>query len=273
MKKTATVSVVQLTGDREVCLSYGVPVAAFVPGYGYVKTDRSTASRPAATQTSIAARERRHGRPRRCHLPRPGAEIAGGHPDERLVDIAAAYRGILTDLTARPVGHLHHRRRRRHRGGNLIRLRFAVCDTCEGRGSHVAPASTPTASPPRTSTIPTSRRTTTPTAMISPAPSVTARRPRDDRDANDPAVVARYDAAEAAAYRTPATTQARTRWGIDARLRRPCRPACLYTVAAAWLPDLITTTPGRPGRPRPLVRAARPAPRLGPLRRLGTNLT
>lgn len=30
---------VRLTDGREVCLSYGVPVAAFVPGRGYLKTD------------------------------------------------------------------------------------------------------------------------------------------------------------------------------------------------------------------------------------------
>lgn len=30
--------VIALTDGREVCLSYGVPVAAFVPGRGYLKT-------------------------------------------------------------------------------------------------------------------------------------------------------------------------------------------------------------------------------------------
>ena len=34
------VSVVKFTDGREVCLSYNVPVAAFIPGRGYVKTDR-----------------------------------------------------------------------------------------------------------------------------------------------------------------------------------------------------------------------------------------
>lgn len=29
---------VQLNDGREVCFSYGVPVAAFIPGTGYVKT-------------------------------------------------------------------------------------------------------------------------------------------------------------------------------------------------------------------------------------------
>ena len=33
-------SVVKLADGREVCLSYGVPVAAFIPGRGYVKTER-----------------------------------------------------------------------------------------------------------------------------------------------------------------------------------------------------------------------------------------
>jgi hypothetical protein len=31
-------SIVQLDDGREVCLSYGVPVAAFIPGRGYVRT-------------------------------------------------------------------------------------------------------------------------------------------------------------------------------------------------------------------------------------------
>lgn len=38
--KSANVQVVRLSGDRQVCLSYGVPVAAYLPGRGYVKTDR-----------------------------------------------------------------------------------------------------------------------------------------------------------------------------------------------------------------------------------------
>ena len=33
-------SLVKLSDGREVCLSYGVPVAAFIPGRGYVKTAR-----------------------------------------------------------------------------------------------------------------------------------------------------------------------------------------------------------------------------------------
>ena len=31
---------VALTDGRVICLSYGVPVAAFIPGKGYVKTSR-----------------------------------------------------------------------------------------------------------------------------------------------------------------------------------------------------------------------------------------
>lgn len=37
---SSNVSIVSLSDGRQVCLSYGVPVAAFVPGRGYVKTDR-----------------------------------------------------------------------------------------------------------------------------------------------------------------------------------------------------------------------------------------
>jgi hypothetical protein len=33
-------TIVKLADGREVCLSYGVPVAAFIPGRGYVRTDR-----------------------------------------------------------------------------------------------------------------------------------------------------------------------------------------------------------------------------------------
>jgi hypothetical protein len=38
MASKANVSTVKLSDGREVCLSYGVPVAAFVPGRGYVRT-------------------------------------------------------------------------------------------------------------------------------------------------------------------------------------------------------------------------------------------
>lgn len=38
MSKNRTTKI--LSGGREVCLSYNVPVAAFVPGLGYIKTDR-----------------------------------------------------------------------------------------------------------------------------------------------------------------------------------------------------------------------------------------
>ena len=40
MKTNANHMTVQLSDDREVFLSYGTPVAAFVPGRGYVATDR-----------------------------------------------------------------------------------------------------------------------------------------------------------------------------------------------------------------------------------------
>jgi hypothetical protein len=33
-------TVISLSDGREICLSYGVPVAAFIPGQGYVKTAR-----------------------------------------------------------------------------------------------------------------------------------------------------------------------------------------------------------------------------------------
>lgn len=35
---SSNVSTVRLADGREVCLSYGVPVAAFVPGRGYVRS-------------------------------------------------------------------------------------------------------------------------------------------------------------------------------------------------------------------------------------------
>jgi len=36
----ANTTTTTLADGREICFSYGVPVAAFVPGRGYVKTDR-----------------------------------------------------------------------------------------------------------------------------------------------------------------------------------------------------------------------------------------
>lgn len=38
MSSSSNRSIVKLADGREVCLSYGVPVAAFIPGRGYVKT-------------------------------------------------------------------------------------------------------------------------------------------------------------------------------------------------------------------------------------------
>ena len=40
MSNSANVSTVRLNDGREVCFSYGVAVAAFIPGRGYVKTGR-----------------------------------------------------------------------------------------------------------------------------------------------------------------------------------------------------------------------------------------
>jgi hypothetical protein len=38
---SANVAIVKMSDGREVCLSYGVPVAAFIPRYcGYVRTAR-----------------------------------------------------------------------------------------------------------------------------------------------------------------------------------------------------------------------------------------
>lgn len=39
MNKT-NATVVQLSEGREILLSYGTPVAAFIPGEGYIATDR-----------------------------------------------------------------------------------------------------------------------------------------------------------------------------------------------------------------------------------------
>jgi hypothetical protein len=57
MKTTANVTVVQLSEDREVCLSYGVPVAAFVPGYGYVKTSARYSVTTSKHATAYAGRD------------------------------------------------------------------------------------------------------------------------------------------------------------------------------------------------------------------------
>lgn len=39
-KNSVHVDIVRLDDGREVCLSYGVIVAAFIPGRGYLQTDR-----------------------------------------------------------------------------------------------------------------------------------------------------------------------------------------------------------------------------------------
>jgi hypothetical protein len=38
-KHSTRVDIIKLDDGREVCLSYGVIVAAFIPGRGYVRTD------------------------------------------------------------------------------------------------------------------------------------------------------------------------------------------------------------------------------------------
>ena len=58
MSSSANVTTIKFTDGREVCLSYGVPVAAFVPGRGYVKTDRKysvTTSRHANSYAGSSA--------------------------------------------------------------------------------------------------------------------------------------------------------------------------------------------------------------------------
>jgi hypothetical protein len=55
---SANQSTIKLTDGREICLSYGVPVAAFIPGMGYVKTSRKysvTTSRHANSYTGDSA--------------------------------------------------------------------------------------------------------------------------------------------------------------------------------------------------------------------------
>jgi hypothetical protein len=39
MTSNANTHTVELSDGRQVCFSYGVPVAAFVPGRGYIQTD------------------------------------------------------------------------------------------------------------------------------------------------------------------------------------------------------------------------------------------
>lgn len=41
MAGSANTSTVSLNDGREVCFSYGVPVAAFIPGRGYIRRDES----------------------------------------------------------------------------------------------------------------------------------------------------------------------------------------------------------------------------------------
>ena len=55
---TTNMQIVKLDDGREVCLSYGVPVAAFIPGRGFVKTARKfsvTTSRHANSYVGLSA--------------------------------------------------------------------------------------------------------------------------------------------------------------------------------------------------------------------------
>ena len=55
---TTNVQIVRLDDGREVCLSYGVPVAAFIPGRGFIRTARkysATSSRHATSYTGDSA--------------------------------------------------------------------------------------------------------------------------------------------------------------------------------------------------------------------------
>lgn len=52
-------------------------------------------------------------------------------------DVAANYRGVLKDVDSRRmVGYFEDEDGERHE----VRLRFEVCDTCDGRGAHVNPS-------------------------------------------------------------------------------------------------------------------------------------
>lgn len=60
MASQANTSTMELTDGREVHFSYGVPVAAFIPGKGYIKTDRKfsmTTSRHANAYAGKSAPE------------------------------------------------------------------------------------------------------------------------------------------------------------------------------------------------------------------------
>ena len=56
---SANTMTIQLSGGREVCLSYGIPVAAFIPGRGYLKTARrySATSSKHANQYAAGRRD------------------------------------------------------------------------------------------------------------------------------------------------------------------------------------------------------------------------
>jgi hypothetical protein len=51
------VSTVKLADGREVCLSYGVPVAAFIPGRGFVRTSERHSVTTSKHANAFAGRE------------------------------------------------------------------------------------------------------------------------------------------------------------------------------------------------------------------------
>ena len=50
-------SIVSLTDGRRVCFSYGVAVAAFVPGRGYLKTDEYHSTTTSKHANAFAGKE------------------------------------------------------------------------------------------------------------------------------------------------------------------------------------------------------------------------
>ena len=55
---SGNVQVVTLDDGREVCLSYGVIVAAFIPGRGYVRTDARFSVTTSKHMNQFAGKER-----------------------------------------------------------------------------------------------------------------------------------------------------------------------------------------------------------------------
>lgn len=56
--KSANVQIVKLDDGREVCLSYGVIVAAFIPGRGYLRTDARFSVTTSKHMNQFAGKER-----------------------------------------------------------------------------------------------------------------------------------------------------------------------------------------------------------------------